>query len=189
MTEREALKMAIEFLEDNQHYVADNERHAYVMEYNNVIEKCKEALAQPEPGGVCVRCGGWVCDPIPELAQPEHSCVACEGNPKGNNNPCAVCGLAQPEQEPVAYSYTSRITGAQGFSHHPMPRFIDSESWDIKPLVFGDTSPPHRKPLSDEEIWKFWWSRPEVPEGEDDSMEAEFVAVVRAVLAAHGIKE
>ena len=42
--------------------------------------------------------------------------------------------LAQPEQEPVAYSYTSRITGAQGFSHHPMPRFVDSESWDIKPL-------------------------------------------------------
>jgi hypothetical protein len=43
--------------------------------------------------------------------------------------------------------------------------------------------------LTDEEIWKFWWSRPEVPEGEDGSMEAEFVAAVRAVLAAHGIKE
>lgn len=39
------------------------------------------------------------------LAQPEHSCVACEGNPKGNNNPCAVCGLAQPEQEPVTIWY------------------------------------------------------------------------------------
>lgn len=50
--------------------------------------------------------------------------------------------LAQPEQEPVAYSYTSRITGAQGFSHHPMPRFIDSDSWDIKPLY---TTPPQRK--------------------------------------------
>ena len=48
---------------------------------------------------------------------------------------------------------------------------------------------PQRKPLSDEEIWKFWWARPEVQEGEDDSMEAEFVAAVRAVLAAHGIKE
>ena len=43
--------------------------------------------------------------------------------------------------------------------------------------------------LTDEEIWKFWWSRPEVPEGEDNSMEAEFVAAVRAVLAAHDIKE
>jgi hypothetical protein len=42
--------------------------------------------------------------------------------------------------------------------------------------------------LTDEEIWKFWWARPEVQDG-DDSMEAEFVAAVRAVLAAHGIKE
>jgi len=46
-----------------------------------------------------------------------------------------------------------------------------------------------RKPLTDDEIWKFWCSRPEVPEGKDDSMEAEFVAAVREVLAAHGIKE
>ena len=46
-----------------------------------------------------------------------------------------------------------------------------------------------RKPLTDEEIWKFWCSRPEVPEGEDDSMEAVFVAAVRRVLAAHNIKE
>lgn len=43
--------------------------------------------------------------------------------------------------------------------------------------------------LTDDEIWKFWCSRPEVSEGEDDSMEAEFVTSVRAVLAAHGIKE
>ena len=56
-----------------------------------------------------------------------------------------------------------------------------------KPLY--TTPPAQRKPLTDEEIWKFWCSRPEVPEGEDDSMEAEFVAAVRAVLAAHGIKE
>ena len=56
----------------------------------------------------------------------------------------------------------------------------------VKPLY---TTPPQRKPLTDEEIWKFWWARPEVPESEDDSMEAEFVAAVRAVLAAHGIKE
>ena len=53
------------------------------------------------------------------------------------------------QQEPVAYSYTSRITGAQGFSHHPMPRFIDSESWDIKPLY---TSPQPSKPLTDDPL-------------------------------------
>ena len=48
-------------------------------------------------------------------------------------------GIGKPEQKPVAYSYTSHITGAQGFSRHPMPKFFDSESWDIKPLY---TTPP-----------------------------------------------
>ena len=46
--EHEALKLALEALKDNQHLVADNERHVYVMEYNSIIEKCEEALAQPE---------------------------------------------------------------------------------------------------------------------------------------------
>ena len=47
---------------------------------------------------------------------------------------------------------------------------------------------PTQVKLTDDEIWKFWCLRPEIPEGENDSMEAEFVAAVRAVLAAHGIK-
>lgn len=38
--------------------------------------------------------------------------------------------------------------------------------------------------LSDAEIWKFWHSRPEVQEGEEDSMEAQFVAAVRGVIAS-----
>jgi hypothetical protein len=50
------------------------------------------------------------------------------------------------------------------------------------------TTPPaaQRQPLTDDEIWKFWWSRPAVDDGD---MESQFVAAVRAVLAAHGIKE
>jgi len=52
-----------------------------------------------------------------------------------------------------------------------------------------NTTPPQRKPLTDEQIWKFWWDRPVVLEGEDDSMEAQFVAAVRSVLNANGIKE
>ena len=38
--------------------------------------------------------------------------------------------------------------------------------------------------LTDEELWKFWWNKPEVADGEDDSMEAEFVAAARAIEAA-----
>lgn len=40
----EALKLALEYLRDNQHYIAENERHAYVMEYNAFVERL-EALA------------------------------------------------------------------------------------------------------------------------------------------------
>jgi hypothetical protein len=56
---QEVLKLALEFLEDNQHYVADNENHFYVVMYNNAIEKCKEALAQPEQEPVA-----WVSEDV-----------------------------------------------------------------------------------------------------------------------------
>ena len=46
--ERKVMELAFEALKENQHLVADNERHAYVMEYNSIIEKCEEALAEPE---------------------------------------------------------------------------------------------------------------------------------------------
>ena len=36
--------------------------------------------------------------------------------------------------------------------------------------------------LTDDEIWKFWWNKPEVPEGEDDSMEAQFVSACREAI-------
>ena len=61
----EALRLALEALEDNQHLVADNERHVYVMEYNSIIEKCKEALAQPEQEPVAWADHGvvnWIAD-------------------------------------------------------------------------------------------------------------------------------
>ena len=56
----EALKLALEALKDNQHLVADNERHAYVMEYNSIIEKLEEALKQEqgEPYGYVDAKGG-----------------------------------------------------------------------------------------------------------------------------------
>ena len=42
---KEALKLALDALMENEHYVAEHERHAYVVVYNKIIEKCKEALA------------------------------------------------------------------------------------------------------------------------------------------------
>ena len=67
MTKDEALKMAIEALEDNQHYIAENERHTYVMLYNEIIDKCKEALEQPAQEPIYIIGEGWNCDKFPEL--------------------------------------------------------------------------------------------------------------------------
>ena len=44
----EAMKQALEFLEENQHLIADNERHAYVMQYNAFIEELEAAINQEE---------------------------------------------------------------------------------------------------------------------------------------------
>jgi hypothetical protein len=48
MTDIDLIKQALEYLEDNQHHIADHERHTYVMMYNDVITALKARLAQPE---------------------------------------------------------------------------------------------------------------------------------------------
>jgi hypothetical protein len=40
-----AVRQAMEYLQDNQHLIADNERHAYVMEYNAFIERFEKDIA------------------------------------------------------------------------------------------------------------------------------------------------
>ena len=153
----------------------------------------------------CKKCGLGPCIAQPS-AQPEQEPVAWEqfypdiGKPQiainseivgyvapqlkieGSRHVICQCDKckAQPEQEPLAWI----STGPARMIHWTADKPAYGDDW--VPLY---TTLPQRKPLTDEEIWKFWWSRPEVQDGEDDSMEAEFVAAVRAVLAAHGIKE
>jgi lysozyme family protein len=84
--------------------------------------------------------------------------------------------------EPVAFLvYDPRVQSQE--------LYFDDELGDMDCCVITPlyATPQQRKPLTDDEIWKFWWNKPEVQDGEDDSMEAQFVAAVRAVLAAHGI--
>ena len=45
---QDALKLALEFLEDNQDLIEVYERPEYLSMYKAAINKCKEALAQPE---------------------------------------------------------------------------------------------------------------------------------------------
>ena len=81
--------------------------------------------------------------------------------------------LAQPEQKPVATLWKH---GETGFIRITMPDDItdcDARWFKVSDLY---TTPPHRKPLTDEEIGKV----------AGDSLDAWSCA--RAIEAAHGIK-
>ena len=97
----------------------------------------------------------------------------------------------EPEQEPVAWMFQHEETGRTVcIDAQQLGWGFEKGNPRLKKIAPLYTTPPHCTwvRLTDDEIWKFWWARPEIPEGENDSMEAEFVAAVRAVLAAHGIK-
>jgi hypothetical protein len=84
--------------------------------------------------------------------------------------------LAQPEQEPVAWV----CHGTHG--HHD----IDFLEEDVDSLSVGTqlyTTPPQRKPLTDEEINKIW-----VPHTFIQATDRRQQAFARAIEAAHGIK-
>lgn len=82
--------------------------------------------------------------------------------------------LAQPEQEPVAWMskeadivYTSiQVDGC--FQHDHIPLY---------------TTPPQRKPLTDEEMKKIWYDMKSIMGW------YSFQEIARAIEAAHGIKE
>ena len=64
----------------------------------------------------------------------------------------------------------------------------DSDGWGdllVDSLPDGTllyTTPPQRKPLTDEEMWNLWNSQ-----GSDDMTQKEAIAFARAIEAAHGI--
>ena len=100
--------------------------------------------------------------------------------------------LAKPDQEPVAWMFQHEETGRTVcIDAQQLGWGFEKGNPRLKKIAPLYTIPPQptQVKLTDDEIWKFWWARPEIPEGENDSMEAEFVAAVRAVLAAYGIKE
>ena len=67
---KEAMKLALEALE----YLMTNKtiHYTYRNKAEEAITACKQVLAAP------------VQEPV--------ACVACEGNPKGENIPCVICG-------------------------------------------------------------------------------------------------
>jgi len=45
------MKQALEALDDNQHLIAEHERHVYVMHYNRICEALRKAIEQAEQTG------------------------------------------------------------------------------------------------------------------------------------------
>jgi hypothetical protein len=77
------LKKSLECLKENQHLIADNERHAYVMQYNAFIEELEAAIEQAEkqePAGFFRHedvCGDEVGPPVPYYLTPPAQEFVC----------------------------------------------------------------------------------------------------------------
>ena len=95
--------------------------------------------------------------------------------------------LAQPEQEPVADAYALADKVRQVLDRQSCPDAFMRAAWEA--VVNNYTTPPQRKPLSDEFVyWWFEYGSGLFPlEGEDQEEHAYRVATA-AWQAAHGIK-
>jgi hypothetical protein len=86
--------------------------------------------------------------------------------------------LAQPEQEPWGACVSGRVFVGELPEH--VRKLAEDEGLIIQWLY---TTPPQRKPLTDEQMWELWNSQG------DDAMEQQAaIAFARAIESAHGIK-
>jgi hypothetical protein len=105
MTDINLIKQALEYLEDNQHHIADHERHAYVMLYNDFITTLKDRLAQET------------------ALQALHN----------ENERLGLYKDAYAEQEPVAWM-TINAYGEEDDIHYENPSGHLLDGWTYKPL-------------------------------------------------------
>ena len=90
--------------------------------------------------------------------------------------------LAQPEQEPVAWGVFEGNLHDMFFSPSEAQEMADLKGThaEVRPLY---TTPPQRKPLTDEEMKKIWYAMQNIMGW------YSFQEIARAIEAAHGIKE
>jgi len=194
MTEREALKLALEALEEaadaidswgsyaSGYFQVKHDLEGDISKAKSAITAIKEALAQPEPWEkFCDSSCVWTDHhPDCKLAQPEYQSTADKS--KLEKVPAKGTLLAQPEQEPVAFSCLRCVTPKKCAIHGCSPNTWPSET------------PPQRKPLTLDELWRVFTrtglsqfhQRDSVVEYKYQKCIEEFA---RAIEAAHGIKE
>jgi len=160
---QEALKLALEFLEDNQHLIEEHERPEYLAMYDKAISAVRKALAQPEQepvahsviAGVLFDFMGWLTsrkerivlssadnaspavEAITEFAKMRNLSLDDAKVQDWHTHP------PQPEQEPVKF-------------HEAV-----ISAWSLREVYFDENGEPsiHRSPpqrtwvgLTDEEI-------------------------------------
>lgn len=85
------------------------------------------------------------------LAEPQHGpvlCVGCEGHPQGDNNPCSVCGLAEPQQKHVG---TVEVMGSyKGIPSLGCLISVDAQHRvNVGDRLYTAPQPAKREPLTD----------------------------------------
>jgi hypothetical protein len=86
---------------ENEHYIAEHERHAYVVAYNKIIDKCKAALAQGETSSPRAAQEPVTWLKIIETIGGFGKFVEAEPNERGAE-PVYLMPPAAPVQEPIA---------------------------------------------------------------------------------------
>jgi hypothetical protein len=104
--QRAAMKLALAFLQQNQQYIVDNERHAYVMLYNDFVNKLEDIISQD-----IISQDAPPKQDVPEtnfgnMAEPKIGCV---------NHDCDKCKAVQ-EPAPQTWEWTTPATALSGGS-------------------------------------------------------------------------
>ena len=109
--------------------------YEYQQKAREALNAIYEALAQPEQEP-CGGCGGsgWV-PRDPDIGT-EQECFDCNGSGAHPN---------QPEQEPVAWMHEWE-DGGSVLSLYPRDARLNDQPKSVRPLVYGDTTPPKPEP-------------------------------------------
>ena len=155
MTQTEAIKLAIEWIEKQPEEITASKYD--VNSRYVVLRELEAALAQPDQDEVDIRS---------RLYQRIHELET---------------QLAREEQEPVAYIHRNE------FNEY---RLEPTDNFKITDLPVGVemmlyTTPPQRKPLTDEQIWDLHIKMSAAL----NCKLSDLIELTRAVEAAHGIKE
>ena len=165
MTEREALKLALEKFEFMNHVDS-----IFEGEFNFQINAIKEALAQPEQEPVA-----WKYD----VTYNQDGTVSV-ALPDGDE----LRIVLPNQQEPYCWTWDVWVSGGKWRAEYGWEKPTEKVV-NLQPLY---TSPPQRKPLTNEEITQAF--NKAMAERPKDASNAETNRLfVRAIEAAHGIKE